>query len=71
VAGPSSGRAFEWQGLRDALHHSGYAALGDHRGLQSDAPDISYPAAVRRKQVPANAEAGHRGLAVLQSLFAQ
>ena len=58
-----------WRGRgRGSSTYTGRVTI---EAFHPDGPDISYPAAMRRKQVSANAEAGHRGLAVLQSLFAQ
>jgi len=67
---PGTG-AFDWQGLRDALHHIGYDRYVTIEAFHPDAPDISFPAAVRRKQVPTNADVGRRGLAFLRALFAE
>lgn len=65
---PGTG-AFDWQGLRDALRYIGYEGYLTIEAFHPDAPEISFPAAVRRKQVPTNLEVGRRGLAFLRSLF--
>ena len=67
---PGTG-AFNWQGLRDALRYIDYDRYVTIEAFHPDAPDISFPAAVRRKQVPTNMDVARRGLAFLRSLFAE
>lgn len=65
---PGSG-TFDWHGFRDALGSIDYDGAIVLEAFHPDVPEISYPAAVRRKTAETNIDLAKQGLAFLKALF--